>query len=78
MTSTPRILGAFGILLILVLIGGWFWKQAGDEARLSIERQNNEAGDASDRARSDFDVCPHGLWDFGAEKCVGAAAGGGD
>lgn len=56
MFTTPRILGALGILLILHGIARWFWRQAGGEALQSIERQNNEAGDASDRARSDFDV----------------------
>jgi len=78
MLSTPRILGALGILIILVLIAGWFWKQAGDDVRQSIERQNNEAGDASDNDRSRFDLCPDGLWDFSARKCRGATPGGRD
>lgn len=69
MFSTPRIIGALGILLTLVAIGGWFWKQAGDEARNKIERQNNEAGNASDDDRSRFDLCPVGMWDFGSSKC---------
>lgn len=54
------ILGAFGI---------WFWKQAGNDARISIERQDNAAGDNADDARARFDACPHGLWDYGAGKC---------
>ena len=78
MLTTPRILGALGILLVLVLIAGWFWKQAGDDVRQSVERQNNEAGDQSDRARSDYDACidAAGLYDFGAHKCRGPAPGG--
>jgi hypothetical protein len=75
MTSTPRILGALGILLILMFVGGWFWKQAGDEVRLSIERQNNEATEASDRARRDFGACPDGLWNYATGKCRWSAPG---
>ncbi len=69
MFFSTRIFGALGILIILVAIGGWFWKQAGDEARNAIERQNNEAGNASENDRSRFDLCPDGMWDFGAGKC---------
>lgn len=76
MLSTPRILAALGIILILVFIGGWFWNLAGDDIRQSIEGQNNEAGNASDDGRSDFDACPDGMWEFGARKCRRPAAGG--
>jgi hypothetical protein len=67
--TTPRIVGAVAILLILSFAVSWFWKTAGDSALQGIERQNNEAGDHSDRARSDFDACPDGMWDFRTSKC---------
>lgn len=35
----------------------------------AIERQNNEAGARADDGRSDFDMCPDRLWDFGAGRC---------
>lgn len=78
MLSSPRILGALAIIITLALVVGWIWNTAGDEVLNKIERQNNEAGNASDNDRSRFDLCPDGLWDFGARKCTGAAAGGRD
>lgn len=41
----------------------------------AFERQNNVAAHSAGDARSDFDTCPDGLWDFGAGKCRGPAAG---
>lgn len=78
MLSSPRIVGALAILIISALFVGWLWDKAGDDALNKIERQNNEAGNVADNDRSRFDLCPDGLWDFGARKCTGAAAGGRD
>lgn len=78
MFSSPRIIGALAVLLTLVLVVAWIWDKAGDDALNKIERQNNEAGNASDDDRSRFDLCPDGLWDFGARKCRRSPAGGRD
>lgn len=69
MFSSPRIIGAAAILIISALFVGLLWDRAGDEALNKIERQNNEAGNASDNDQSRFDLCPDGMWDFGARKC---------
>ncbi|HEV7434614.1 MAG TPA: hypothetical protein VGO22_07060, partial [Pseudorhizobium sp.] len=60
MFSSPRIIGALAILVILTLVVGWIWDKAGDDALNKIERQNNEAGDQSDRARDRYDLCVDG------------------
>jgi hypothetical protein len=78
MFSSLRILGFAAILITLALVAGWIWNKAGDDALNNIERQNNEAGNASDNDRSRFDLCPDGLWDFGSRKCTGTSAGGRD
>ncbi|CAD7023097.1 hypothetical protein REJC140_00092 [Pseudorhizobium endolithicum] len=78
MLKSPRIIGALAILIILALVVGWIWDKASDDALNQIERQNNEAGDASDDDRSRFDLCPDGMWDFGARKCRGPSTGGRD
>ncbi|MFN7023705.1 MAG: hypothetical protein ACK4QP_04155 [Pseudorhizobium sp.] len=76
MLSSPRIVGALAILIISALLVGWLWDKAGDDALNKIERQNNEAGNASDNDRTRFDLCPDGMWDFGARKCAGPQARG--
>lgn len=45
-----------------------------------IERQNNDARNAADDARSAYDRCLDGggLWNFGAGRCDGAAPRRGD
>lgn len=59
-----------GLVLLSAVAGGiWLYRQGGESVVISIERQNNEAGNSADRGRDDFDLCPHGLWDFGAGKC---------
>jgi len=78
MFFTPRLLAAAAALAIVV--GGliWIYRQGGDDVRTSIERQNNEAGRTADDVRSRFDLCPPGMWDFGAGKCRRAPPRGGD
>lgn len=39
----------------------------------TIERQNNEAAGNADDARSEFDRCPVGMWDYGASRCRGTS-----
>ncbi|WLR92195.1 hypothetical protein [Shinella zoogloeoides] len=69
------------ILLGTVVAGGLIWLYAeirGEGARSvtsKIERQNNEARNAADDARSAYDRCLDGggLWNFGASRCDGPA-----
>jgi hypothetical protein len=72
MPATVKIAAVLAALSILGAFGIWFWKQAGNDARISIERQDNAAGNNADDARARFDACPVGLWDYGAGKCRGA------
>lgn len=78
MLTSPRIVGAVAIVITLVLVVGWIWNKAGDDALNQVERQNNAAGNASDDHRSRFDACPDGMWDFGARKCARSAPRGRD
>ncbi len=78
MFTTPRVIAALVILLAIVSALVWIYRQGGNDVRTAIERQNNEAGDQSDRARSDYDACVDGggVYDFGARKCRRPAPGG--
>ena len=76
MPATFKITAAIVALSILGAFAVWFWKQAGNDARISTERQDNAAGDNADDARSRFDACADGLWDYGAGKCRGSQARG--
>lgn len=71
MSSTLRIIIIFAI--VTAIIGGATWLyNAGSAGTLnSIEKQNNEAGNASDRARSSFDKCfdAGGVFDSSSGKC---------
>lgn len=50
--------------------------QGAEGVRISIERQNNDARNAADDARSAYDSCRDDgrVWDFGAGRCGGPAA----
>lgn len=72
MFSTPRLIIFAAALLLFDLAVGWLWKTAGDSTLQSIERQDNAAGNNSDNARSRFDGCPVGMWDFATGKCRGS------
>lgn len=78
MAATPKIVAAVVALLLIASAFAWVYRQGGGNARSSIERQNNEAGNQSDDARSRFGACLDGgrVWDFGAGKCSGPAPGG--
>ncbi|MDX0548506.1 hypothetical protein CN074_27475 [Sinorhizobium medicae] len=69
MLSSPRLIVAAAALTIIAAVVAWIYRQGGDDVRQSIERQNNEAGRTADAVRSRFDLCPPGMWDFGAGKC---------
>ncbi|RMI22604.1 hypothetical protein CN153_08135 [Sinorhizobium meliloti] len=77
MFTTPRLIAAATALAIVAAIVAWIYRQGGDDVRTSIERQNNEAGRTADDVRSRFDLCPPGMWDFGAGKCRRSSPGGG-
>ncbi|WP_457586123.1 hypothetical protein [Ensifer canadensis] len=75
MIAWPKILGG---VLVLAAITWTVLELRADGARSvsnAIERQNNAAAHSAGDARSDYDACPDGLWDFGAGKCRGPAAG---
>ncbi|MDW9581893.1 hypothetical protein GOB17_19870 [Sinorhizobium meliloti] len=76
MLSNPRIIAAVAVLSIVAVVLAWIYRQGGDDVRTSIERQNNEAGRTADDVRTRFDLCPPGMWDFGAGKCRRAPPGG--
>lgn len=76
MFATPRMLAAAAALAVVASFLLWIYWRGGDDVRTSIERQNNEAGRTADDDRSRFDLCPPGLWDFGAGKCRRTASGG--
>ncbi|MBD9635979.1 hypothetical protein IB277_06680 [Ensifer sp. ENS07] len=76
MLSTSRIIAAAAVLTIVASFLLWIYWRGGDDVRTSIERQNNEAGRTADDVRSRYDLCPPGMWDFGAGKCRRPAAGG--
>ncbi|MBP2462068.1 MULTISPECIES: hypothetical protein [unclassified Rhizobium] len=80
MSSTLRIIVIFAIVTAIIGAATWFYNAGGAGALNTIERQNNEAGEQSDRARSAYDVCIDGgrLWDFRSGKCAGPASNRGD
>lgn len=39
------------------------------QAKVEVERQNNAAGNSSDSARDQFDLCPDGMWNYGTGRC---------
>ncbi len=75
MLSTPRIIAAVAALSIVASFLLWVYWRGGDDVRISIERQNNEAGRTADDVRSRFDLCPPRMWDFRASKCRRPAEG---
>ena len=72
MLSTPRIIGLLAIIAVLGAAVVWIYREGGEDVRNSIERQNNEAGDISDRARTEFDMCldSGGVWSNSTRKCA--------
>lgn len=75
MIAWPKI---FGGMLVLAAITWTILEIREDGARSitnALERQNNAAAHSAGDARSDYDTCPDGLWDFGASKCRWPAAG---
>lgn len=77
MFSTPRLNAAAAAFAIVAAVAAWIYRQGGDDVRTSIERQNNEAARAAYDVRSRFDLCPPGMWDFGAGKCRRTSPGRG-
>lgn len=78
MLSSPRIIAAVSALSIVAIALAWIYRHGGDDVRQSFERQNNEAGRTADDVRSRFDLCPPGMWDFGAGKCRRSPPRGGN
>lgn len=76
MCSTPRLIAAAAALAIVVAVVVRIYRQGGDEVRTSIERQNNKLA-ALRTMSARFDLCPPGMWGFGAGKCRLSPASGG-
>ncbi|WP_430241902.1 hypothetical protein [Neorhizobium sp. DAR64861/K0K2] len=76
MSSTLRIIIVFAIVTAIIGAATWLYNAGGAGTLNTIERQNNEAGEHSDRARSAYDLCIDGgrVWDFGSGKCAGPTA----
>ncbi|AFH19709.1 hypothetical protein F406_gp106 [Agrobacterium phage 7-7-1] len=58
------------VVLALVGVAFWLHRQGGESIRTEIEKKDTQAGNRSDEARSRFDLCPAGKWDFGRAKCL--------
>ncbi len=75
MIAWPKILG--GVLVLAAIT--WIVLEIREDGARSItnalERQNNAAAHSAGDARSDYDTCPDGLWNFGAGKCRRPATG---
>lgn len=76
---------AFGLLTLtlalagmLLLAAAWFYSQGAESVVISIERQNNAAGNASDQARADYNACVDSgrVFDFATGQCRGPAPRG--
>lgn len=67
------------VIIGAVAAGALIWlyaeirSQGADSVRNAIERQNNAAGSTADDARGSYDLCPDGMWDFAAGRCVRTA-----
>lgn len=57
------------VVLALLGLSYWIYRQGGESIRTEIEKQDTKAGNRSDDARSRYDLCPVGKWNFGAGKC---------
>lgn len=77
MIQWPRILIGVVIAGALIWLYSTIYQQGADSVRTGVERQNNEAGNSADDARSAYDRCRDAgrLWDFRAGRCVGASSG---
>ncbi|QIW87530.1 hypothetical protein Ab1vBOLIVR4_gp13 [Agrobacterium phage OLIVR4] len=63
----PYIYGA--VIVALLGLSYWVYRQGGESVRTDIEKQDTRAGNRSDDARSRYDLCPVSKWDFGRGKC---------
>ena len=80
MTLWPKILLGVAIAGALIWLYAEIRDQGADAVRTSIERQNNDARNAADDARSAYDRCldAGGVFDFASGKCRGPAPRRGD
>ncbi|WP_143348327.1 hypothetical protein [Ensifer adhaerens] len=72
-----KLIGGVLVLAAITWLVVEIRRDATEDYKSSIERQNNASGDAASDARSDFDLCLDrgGVWDYGAGKCRRSAAG---
>lgn len=69
MFTAPKIALCVMICLAVLALVYLVRKDGAASVRNAVERQNNDAGRAADDDRSRYDLCPDGMWDFGAGKC---------
>lgn len=80
MIDRTRLVIAIAAAGALIWVYAVILHQGAEGVRISIERQNNEARNSADDARSAYDRCldDGGLWNFGAGRCDGSAPRRGD
>ncbi|MHC2573958.1 hypothetical protein [Rhizobium leguminosarum] len=74
---TLKIIAGIAALAAIGIVIHKIRQSGADSVRSTIERQNNEAGNAADEGVLDYDACRDAgrVWDFGAGRCVGPAPG---
>ena len=72
---TARLIIILAIIAALGSAAVWIYQQGGKAVVIETERQNNAAGNLSDKARSAYDKCSDAgrLYDFATGKCGGLA-----
>lgn len=80
MIDWPKIILGVAVAAALIWLYADIRDHGAESVRTSMERQNNEAGNAADDARSAYDRCLDGggLWNFRAGRCDGPAPRRGD
>lgn len=71
MMPWPKVLLGVAAAAALIWLYAEIRKDGAESVRMTIERQNNEAGNTADDARSAYDRCldAGGLWGFGTSRC---------
>lgn len=74
---TLKIIAAVAALGAIAFVFNKIRESGADSVRATIERQNNEAGNAADEGVLDYDGCRDSgrVWNFGAGRCIGPAPG---
>jgi len=78
--SSIRIVGLLAIAAVLMFIGVSIYNYGGDNALRDVERQNQKAGSAANKAVLDYDDCERAgrVWDYRARNCGKSQNGNGN